>query len=215
MNETSPPFHIRRLEAKDIPTVISIDRLVFRDPWPESAYVQELYFNPNAHYFVLQLTPEMLRQNSRAQDSRAQDYRTQSRRTHSWTERRAALTSQIVGFVGMRVEVERGHISTLALRPEWRGWGLGELLLHTAVDQAIHNGAQTVALEVRVSNAVAQNLYAKYNFVVVSKLRGYYVDGEDAYYMRANVAEQAYHTYLRQRRAQLEHRFHPQPASIA
>ncbi|MBN2391147.1 MAG: GNAT family N-acetyltransferase [Anaerolineae bacterium] len=210
MNETRLPFNIRRLEAKDIPTVIGIDRLVFHDPWPESAYVQELYFNPNAHYFVLQLTPEMLRQDSRAQDSRAP-----SRRTYSWAERRAALTSQIVGFVGMRVEMERGHISTLALRPEWRGWGLGELLLHTALDQAIHNGAQTVALEVRVSNAVAQNLYAKYNFVVVSQLRGYYVDGEDAYYMRANIAGRAYYDNLRQRRVLLEHRFQPQPANIA
>lgn len=215
MNETQLPFHIRRLEAKDIPTVISIDRLVFRDPWPESAYVQELYFNPNAHYFVLQLPAEMLRQNRHAQNCYAQDYRQKPRRTHLWTERRTALPSQIVGFVGMRVEMERGHISTLALRPEWRGWGLGELLLHTALDQAVHNGAHTVALEVRVSNTVAQNLYAKYNFVVVSQLRGYYADGEDAYYMRANVEGHTYYTYLQQRRALLEHRFYPQPASIA
>ncbi|MGC9393804.1 MAG: ribosomal protein S18-alanine N-acetyltransferase [Anaerolineae bacterium] len=194
MNETSLPFHIRQLEAKDIPTVISIDRLVFHDPWPESAYVQELYFNPNAHYFVLQLTPAMP--------------------AHSWAERRAALASQIVGFVGVRVEMERGHISTLALRPEWRGGGLGELLLYTALDQAIRNGAHTVALEVRVSNAVAQNLYAKYGFVVVSQLRGYYADGEDAYYMRANVEGQAYYAHLQQRRARLEHRLCLQPVSI-
>ncbi|MBN2007386.1 MAG: ribosomal protein S18-alanine N-acetyltransferase [Anaerolineae bacterium] len=186
------PFKIRRLEAKDIPTVTSIDRLVFHDPWPESAYVQELYFNPNAHYFVLQLTPAMP--------------------TRSWTERRAALASQVVGFVGVRVEIEHGHISTLALRPEWRGWGLGELLLHTALEQAIRSGAQTVALEVRVSNAVAQNLYAKYDFAVVSQLRGYYADGEDAYYMRANVEGRTYYNYLRQRRALLEHRLQPQPA---
>ena len=53
MNNSQPPFEIRPLAAKDIPTVTSIDRLVFRDPWPESAYVQELYFNPNAHYFVI------------------------------------------------------------------------------------------------------------------------------------------------------------------
>lgn len=195
MNENGLPFKIRRLEAKDIPAVTSIDRLVFHDPWPESAYVQELYFNPNAHYFILQLTPAMP--------------------THSWSERRAALASQIVGFVGVRVEMERGHISTLALRPEWRGWGLGELLLHTAMEQAIHSGAHTVALEVRVSNAVAQNLYAKYDFVVVSQLRGYYADGEDAYYMRANVEGRAYYNYLQQRRALLEYRFHPLSASIA
>ena len=52
MNE-SMPFRIRPLESRDIPTVMHIDRIVFRDPWPESAYVQELYFNPNA---VISLT---------------------------------------------------------------------------------------------------------------------------------------------------------------
>ena len=195
MNENGLPFSIRRLEAKDIPTVTSIDRLVFHDPWPESAYVQELYFNPNAHYFVLQLTPAMP--------------------THTWVEGRAALASQIVGYMGVRIEMERGHISTLALRPEWRGRGLGEMLLCTALHQAIHSGAHTVALEVRVSNISAQNLYAKYDFVIVSQLRGYYADGEDAYYMRANVEGQAYYHYVQKRRAMLEYRFHPQPVSIA
>ena len=43
------------MAAHDIPAVVSVDRQVFVDPWPESAYVQELYFNPNAHYFVLTL----------------------------------------------------------------------------------------------------------------------------------------------------------------
>ncbi len=195
MNENGLPFKIRGLEAKDIPTVTSIDRLVFHDPWPESAYVQELYFNPNAHYFVLQLTPAMP--------------------THTWAERRAALASQIVGFVGVRIEMGSGHVSTLAVRPEWRGWGLGELLLHTALEQAVHSGARTVALEVRVSNVAAQNLYTRYGFAVVSQLRGYYADGEDAYYMRANVEGQAYSNYLQQRRALLEHRFQPHPTYTA
>jgi len=183
MNNNGLPFDIRRLEAKDIPIVTSIDRLVFRDPWPESAYVQELYFNPNAHYFVLQLTPAMP--------------------TRSWSEQRAALASQIIGFVGMRVEIDRGHISTLAVRPDWRGWGLGELLLHKALDQAICNGAETVSLEVRVSNAIALNLYAKYGFERISRLRGYYSDGEDAYFMRADVVGCENKQHLQKRYATL------------
>ncbi|HOU14595.1 MAG TPA: ribosomal protein S18-alanine N-acetyltransferase [Anaerolineae bacterium] len=190
MNDNGLPFNIRRLEAKDIPAVTSIDRLVFRDPWPESAYVQELYFNPNAHYFVLQLTPAMP--------------------TRSWSERRAALASQIIGFVGVRVEIDRGHISTLAIRPEWRGWSLGELLLHKALDQAIHHGAETVSLEVRVSNTIALNLYTKYGFEQVSRLRGYYSDGEDAYFMRADVTGLAYQQHLQKRYTMLIARFEPQ-----
>ena len=48
-------FRLQLMAAHDIPAVVSVDRQVFVDPWPESAYVQELYFNPNAHYFVLTL----------------------------------------------------------------------------------------------------------------------------------------------------------------
>ena len=87
----------------------------------------------------------------------------------------------------MRVERGEGHISTLAIHPEWRGWGLGELLLHRALEQAIESDAHTISLEVRVSNNMAQTLYAKYGFATVSRLRGYYADGEDAYLMRADV----------------------------
>ena len=157
--------------------------MVFTDPWPESAYVQELYFNSQAHYFVIQLT--------------------QPSERFSWKARRAALAAQIIGYVGMRVEMGKGHISTLAVRPDWRGWGLGELLLHKALEQAIHGGAQTVTLEVRVSNTVAQNLYDKYGFATISRLRGYYSDGEDAYLMRAEIVGADYQQTLRKHYAAL------------
>lgn len=163
-------FRIRRMEARDIPAVSSVDRIVFEDPWPESAYVQELYFNPHARYFVL-YTPTVGGQD------------------RGWLLRgpRTLSAAQIVGFVGMRVETERGHISTLAVRPEWRGKGLGELLLLIALRQAGLDGARVVTLEVRVSNVVAQGLYAKYGFEVISRLHGYYSNGEDAFLMRTHV----------------------------
>lgn len=87
----------------------------------------------------------------------------------------------------MRVEATRGHISTLAVRSEWRGERLGEVLLLTSVDQAVRDGAHIVGLEVRVSNSVAQALYAKYDFEARSRLHRYYVNGEDALYMRVRL----------------------------
>ncbi len=190
MTDKALPFLIRDLESKDLPTVISIDRMVFKNPWPESAFVQELYFNPNAWYFVLELT--------------------QSLQIHTWREWRTGRSRQMIGFVGLRVERGEGHISTLAVHPGWRGWGLGELLLHRALDQAIRNDAQTVSLEVRASNSVAQTLYVKYGFAKVSRLRGYYADGEDAHLMRANVLGIDYQQYLRERYTALLARFQTQ-----
>ena len=156
-------FRIRLMEGRDIPSVVSLDRQVFVDPWPESAYVQEIYFNPSAHYFVLELLDPA-----------------RSRTWHGHRRRRAAW---LLGFVGMRVEGTRGHISTLAVRSEWRGERLGEVLLLTSVDQAVRDGAYVMGLEVRVSNSVAQTLYAKYDFETRSRLHRYYANGEDALYM--------------------------------
>lgn len=161
---TDHDFRLRPMEGRDIPSVVSLDRQVFHDPWPESAYVQEIYFNPQAHYFVLELLDPTL--------------------TRTWHDHRRQRTARLLGFAGMRVEGRRGHISTLAVRSEWRGQRLGEALLLTAVDQAAHDGAHLVGLEVRVSNDVAQALYTKYGFSHHSRLERYYANGEDAYYMQ-------------------------------
>ncbi len=161
-------FRIRLMEGRDIPSVVSLDRQVFDDPWPESAYVQEIYFNPSAHYYVLELLDPA--------------------RARTWYGHRRQRSARLLGFVGMRVEGARGHISTLAVRSEWRGERLGEVLLLTSVDQAVRDGARVMGLEVRVSNTVAQALYAKYDFEARSRLHRYYVNGEDALYMRVQLS---------------------------
>ncbi len=170
-------FRLQLMAAHDIPAVVSVDRQVFVDPWPESAYVQELYFNPNAHYFVLTLIDPAY--------------------NRVWHQRRNVRKAQLIGFVGMRVEGDEGHISTLALRSEWRGNRLGELLFLTAMVQAMDDGAWAVALEVRISNQVAMHLYAKYGFSAVSRLRRYYTNGEDAFLMKAQLNDFSHRQYLR------------------
>ena len=172
-------FQLRRMAGRDIPAVVHLDRLVFRDPWPESAYVQELYFNPNARYFVLLL-------NDLAKARRHYGYRKIKR-------------VRMLGFVGMRVEGKRGHISTLALRQEWRGQHLGELLLLKAIVQAVNDGAESIGLEVRISNDIAQQLYEKYRFKPVSRLTRYYADGEDAYFLRAPLTDATFQAEMRKR----------------
>jgi ribosomal-protein-alanine N-acetyltransferase len=170
-------FRLQLMAAHDIPAVVSVDRQVFVDPWPESAYVQELYFNPNAHYFILTLIDLSY--------------------TKAWHHYRKVKKAPVIGFVGMRVEGDHGHISTLALRSEWRGNRLGELLFLTGMVQTMEDGAWSVALEVRISNQVAINLYTKYGFNAVSRLRKYYTNGEDAYLMRAHLNDFTRRQYLR------------------
>ncbi len=75
----------------------------------------------------------------------------------------------------------QGHISTLAVHPDWRGRGVGEILVLSVLLEAAERRAEFVELEYRVSNVPAESLYRKLGFEVVGRRAGYYQDtGEDA-----------------------------------
>ncbi len=91
---------------------------------------------------------------------------------------------KIVGYVGFWFIVDEAHISTLAVHPDYRGQGIGELLLRTALNGADDLDARIVTLEVRTSNYAAIRLYEKFDFKVVGSRPRYYRDNnEDALLM--------------------------------
>ena len=106
----------------------------------------------------------------------------------------AEVDEALAGYVMSRVEwglghvlrgiLKRGHIVSIAVLPEYRRRGIGSDLLRGAMD-ALKNvyGCKEVYLEVRVSNTPAISLYNKFGFQKVKIIRGYYLDGEDAYLM--------------------------------
>ena len=85
----------------------------------------------------------------------------------------------IVAYGGIWVILEDSHITTLAVHPTWRGWRFGEQILVHLLREAIARGASWITLEVRESNEVAQSLYRKYGFTVVSTRRAYYSDNNE------------------------------------
>ena len=90
----------------------------------------------------------------------------------------------IVGYAGIWVMTDEAHVTTIASHPELRGRGVGELLLVALIHRGMEIGARWMTLEVRASNAVAQNLYRKYTFKEMGVRRRYYSDnGEDALVM--------------------------------
>ncbi len=103
----------------------------------------------------------------------------------------------IIGFSGYWLIADEIHISTIATHPEWRGRGLGELLLLNLLFQAYVHPANMVTLEVRQSNKVAQALYSKYQFEEVGIRPRYYRDtGEDALLMTMASLNARYHQFL-------------------
>lgn len=93
----------------------------------------------------------------------------------------AELAGRVAGFIGLWHVLDEGHICTLAVDPEHRGCGLGELLVLAALREAVKLSADAVHLEYRMGNEKAACLYRKLGFEHMGVRRGYYSDtGEDA-----------------------------------
>jgi ribosomal-protein-alanine N-acetyltransferase len=113
---------------------------------------------------------------------------------------------QIVAYGGIWVILEDSHITTIAVHPDWRGRKYGEQMLQHLLQEAVARGASWITLEVRESNELAQRLYRKYGFTIVSKRRAYYSDNnENALVMWAgNLRGELYRNRLEALRTQLK-----------
>ncbi|MBQ7455647.1 MAG: ribosomal protein S18-alanine N-acetyltransferase [Clostridia bacterium] len=91
---------------------------------------------------------------------------------------------EIVGFAGVWVVLDEGHITNIAVRADHRGQGIGKLLTTGLMQYAANLGVIYMTLEVRRSNLVAQHLYLGHGFIQVGVRKRYYEDnGEDALFM--------------------------------
>ena len=90
----------------------------------------------------------------------------------------------MVGFAGLWLMVDEGHITTFGVHPDWRRQGVGARLMLRLLDIALELGALRMTLEVRVGNQAAQELYRRFGFAIAgTRVRYYTDDGEDAFVM--------------------------------
>ena len=95
---------------------------------------------------------------------------------------------ELVGFCGVWLVVDAAQITNVAVVEAVRGQGLGEALMREAIRVAKEANMDTMSLEVRVTNTVAQNLYRKLGFQDGGIRKGYYTDNqEDALVMWVNL----------------------------
>lgn len=82
---------------------------------------------------------------------------------------------------------EQSELLTIAVDPQYQGRGLGKLLITEMISRLMANHAESLFLEVRVSNTRAIALYHSVGFQEISRRKGYYPtrDGrEDAIVMQ-------------------------------
>ena len=98
----------------------------------------------------------------------------------------AYVGRQLVGYAGLMMTLDDGHITTIAVDPPWHRHKVGSRLLLALAKEALRRGATSLTLEVRLHNKGAQNLYRKFGFRPVGVRKNYYAETkEDALVMWA------------------------------
>lgn len=178
---------VDRMTLDDVPEVMAIERDSFTAPWPSSAYRKELIDNRMAHYVVLRRSGLFAATNPSSTEVLSERrHFLSSLLPRTWLSlgRRGGGSMTLAGYAGLWLVVDEAHITTIAVRPEFRGSGLGELLLASMIEASLDINARWLTLEVRVTNAPAQSLYRKYGFHDAGVRKSYYSDNnEDALIM--------------------------------
>ena len=141
---------IHPMQEQHLDAVLALEHVSFPTPWPRSLYERELRRNRYSSYLVIVPTQP------------------------------APDLPMILGQGGFWLMGDEAHVVTIAVRPDWRGRGLGQWLMLTLLAHARTGGAKVISLEVRPSNESAIRLYSTMGFVQVGKRKRYYPNGEDA-----------------------------------
>jgi len=96
----------------------------------------------------------------------------------------ARVGRDVVGYAGLMMTQEDGHITTIAVDPKWHRHKIGTRLMIALAREALTRGAVNLTLEVRLSNRAAQDLYRQFGFAPVGVRKNYYQETkEDALVM--------------------------------
>ena len=181
------PYALRPMQERDLAQAAEIERDAFPTLFPPTSFRRELK-NRLARYLVAwsrHAPPEVAAQYETPSPSVSRRFLHRAAsllrgRPSAWQPGQ----QYIVGFLGTWYMPDEAHIVSVGVRTAYRGYGIGELLLIGAIEQARQRRMPAVTLEVRVSNHIAQNLYKKYGFETMGTRKGYYSDNrEDALIM--------------------------------
>ena len=150
-------YLIRQFEEKDLEKVVNINRLCLPENYTHSFFLD--LFKSNPRMFIV-----------------------------------AQFKIEVIGYAMARLEfgfseihrlkfARKGHLVSIAVMPEHRSKGIGSALLNAEFEAMEQSSCQETYLEVRTTNKTAIEMYKKLGYTVARRLRGYYIDGEDALLM--------------------------------
>lgn len=92
---------------------------------------------------------------------------------------------RVAGYIGSQTVMEETDMMNVAVHPDFRRRGIGELLVNALVESLRQQGSRCLTLEVRASNDPAIALYEKLGFSQIGRRKNYYRNPrEDALILR-------------------------------
>ena len=153
---------LERMTEHDLLEVVEIEEISNLSPWGWDAYHLELQFAEASLMLVARLTAP-----------------------------NTARNKSIVGFIVARQMADEIHVNNVAVRPEYRGLGIGANLLRAVLAWGRDKGSTQAVLEVRAENTAAHKLYQACGFEVIGRRRRYYkAPVEDALLMALSLKQQ-------------------------
>jgi [ribosomal protein S18]-alanine N-acetyltransferase len=96
----------------------------------------------------------------------------------------------IAGYAVFWAVMDQGELGNVAVDEDYRGQGVGSLLIEAVLERARERGVRDIFLEVRKSNVRAQELYKTFGFSEVGRRKNYYLEPlEDALVMKKSIDE--------------------------
>ncbi len=149
---------IELAKISDIDAIVALENRAFPFPWSRNILLAEIDGEPFSYVYVARLIND------------------------------GGIPNNIIGYHFFWLVADEVHVLNIAVDPDYRGCGLGKTLMDFAADFGRERGAQTILLEVRVSNMPAQALYRKLGFQQVGLRKKYYANNkEDAYAMQKDL----------------------------
>ena len=171
-------IEIKPLTSTEVSEVVALDQICLGGLWQKEAYLREIDSDKST-LIALHLSEPIFN-----------------------------VRRQIIGMGCLWSIVEEAHITLLAVHPDYRCQGLGQLLLFKLLEDAIARKLEWATLEVNENNLAAVNLYQKYGFKIAGKRKNYYQPaGDDALVLwLKNIQHSEFKSRLRQWQSQLSDR---------
>jgi len=139
------------MSSADLDEVLAIEHLCFTHPFSRSLFESELN-QPAATLLVARVNPP---------------------------SPPLSKGGGIIGYIDFWKVLDEIHLINIAVHPDYQRKGIASLLFERMQEEVPQ--AQSIYLEVRISNEGAKKFYEKMGFQAIGIRKGYYPDGEDAY----------------------------------